>query len=297
MLVSCASSEQRSGFDTDQEPGGEAPKGPDGKPAGFGGDPATAGSTDTGCSDAAKLVYVISSEGDLYSFAPAEKKFSKIGPVTCKLPGKTIRPNSMAVDRQAVAWVSMREGESERYHLFKLDTKTNECTQTKVSGSLAGMGFSIDQKGSGKETLFATGRAGILTPVPLAKVDLEGERIIPLADVDSIADIELTGTADAELYGFVADVPPALALVDKATGELSKPVELPNVETPMAFAFSFWGGDFFFYTAKSNEPEDTTNVSRYRPSDGSIDNKYMTSIGFHIVGAGVSTCAPTTFPK
>jgi hypothetical protein len=35
-------------------------------------------------------------------------------------------------------------------------------------------------------------------------------------------------------------------------------------------------------------------VSRYRPSDKSLDAAYMTNIGFHIVGAGVSTCAPTT---
>jgi hypothetical protein len=63
------------------------------------------------------------------------------------------------------------------------------------------------------------------------------------------------------------------------------------------FAFSFWGGDFYFYTATSTAANKTTNVTRYSPKDGAIDKAYMQNIGFHIVGAGVSTCAPTTQPK
>jgi hypothetical protein len=63
------------------------------------------------------------------------------------------------------------------------------------------------------------------------------------------------------------------------------------------FAFSFWGGDFYVYTATDTSASKTTTVARYRPSDKSLDNAYMTNIGFHIVGAGVSTCAPTSAPK
>ena len=60
------------------------------------------------------------------------------------------------------------------------------------------------------------------------------------------------------------------------------------------FAFSFWGGDFFFYTATSEAPDSTTTVARFSPTTGDLDTAYMTDIGFHITGAGVSTCAPTS---
>lgn len=76
-------------------------------------------------------------------------------------------------------------------------------------------------------------------------------------------------------------------------------MKLPAVETPAAWAFSFWGGDFYLYTAPDplSDPSRTTNVTRYRPSDGSVDAQYMVNIGFRIVGAGVSTCAPLEPPK
>jgi hypothetical protein len=91
-------------------------------------------------------------------------------------------------------------------------------------------------------------------------------------------------------------VPLQLAAVDKTTSAFSDKVTLDQVPKPTApmFAFSFWGGDFYFYTATSTSASKTTTVARYRPSDKSLDTSYMTSIGFHIVGAGVSTCAPTS---
>ena len=57
------------------------------------------------------------------------------------------------------------------------------------------------------------------------------------------------------------------------------------------------GGDFYIYTNVDggNLPMNGggSDVTRYRPSDGSI-TVVKSKIGFKIVGAGVSTCAPTT---
>ena len=35
-------------------------------------------------------------------------------------------------------------------------------------------------------------------------------------------------------------------------------------------------------------------MTHYSPTAGTTDTAYMTNIGFRIVGAGVSTCAPVT---
>ena len=90
-----------------------------------------------------------------------------------------------------------------------------------------------------------------------------------------------------------------MAELNKATGAILSSKKLAAVETPSAWAFSFWGGDFYLYTAPDPllEPDRTTNVTRYRPSDGSVDAAYMVNIGFRIAGAGVSTCAPLEPPK
>ncbi len=56
------------------------------------------------------------------------------------------------------------------------------------------------------------------------------------------------------------------------------------------YAFSFWGGDFYFYTA----PTDQTIVTHLSSATGTTTN--ASPLTFTIVGAGVSTCAPTVPP-
>jgi hypothetical protein len=66
-------------------------------------------------------------------------------------------------------------------------------------------------------------------------------------------------------------------------------VTLPSVFEGTGWAFGFWGGDFYTFTA----PDGTTSViTRYRPSDQSIVVVGMAPFGVQLVGAGVSTCAP-----
>ena len=55
-----------------------------------------------------------------------------------------------------------------------------------------------------------------------------------------------------------------------------------------AFAFAYWGGDFYIFTAPLNGK---TTITRYRPTDGTL--KVVGSVPQAVVGAGVSTCTPS----
>jgi hypothetical protein len=297
LSAACSTPSPGGGFADQADSGTPGDMTPDG---GFGINNPDAKPND-GCSEEAKLVYVLSLEGDIYSFAPAMKKFTKIAPLRCSAGGADYAPVSMAVDRKAVAWVNMRDPDffgSGESTIFRVDTKTGACTPTNIKGNVGGMGFSTNKGTTDQETLFVIGSTSGLEG-GLLKVDFAQQKLTPVAKLREQVDLELTGTGDGRLFGFLISNPLALAEMDKTTTALSGRVTLAQVPRPQApmFAFSFWGGDFYFYTATSDSPSTTTTVSRYRPSDGSVDNAYMRSIGFHIVGAGVSTCAPLTGPS
>ncbi|XXX72136.1 hypothetical protein WMF30_31270 [Sorangium sp. So ce134] len=266
---------------------------------GSGGDSGS-GDADSRCIERAALVYVLSEDNELYSFRPDRKEFTKIGPLGCQT---TMNPNSMAVDRDAVAWVNYVYSDDSEGTLFKVSTEDASCEPTGMSLSEGwtrlGMGFSSDLSRPDAEQLFVAGATG--TPgIGLGRID--GSSLTPVGEFTGAlrgASAELTGTGDGRLFGFFTTTPVQLAEIDKETGEIIEATDLPGIETPSSWAFSFWGGDFYFYTAPDqfNSPSRTTNVSRYRPSDGSIDTDYMTNIGFRIVGAGVSTCAPLEVPR
>lgn len=242
------------------------------------------------CTAAAKLVYVLSGEGDLYSFAPSDKAFTMIGPVSCVTGGHFI---SMAVDRKAVARVNIRHQDGDGKYvrdLFDVDTKTGACTPSAIDDQpMGGMGFSTDGDNTAADTLFIQLGKG------LARLDATGRSLDYIADLKT-NNLELTGTGDGRLYGFINGDPLQLVQIDKTSGAFSNVVDLTGVKKPLGqfYAFSFWGGDFYIYTADSNTAANTTTVARYSPSTGDLEKAYMDQIGFHIVGAGVSTCAPVS---
>jgi hypothetical protein len=263
------------------------------------------GSSGDGCSEAAKLVYVLSKGNVLYSFRPDQKQFTEIGLLDCQT---TMAANSMAVDRNAVAWVNFVEKNSTGVDtagmLFKVSTKDASCqpTYSIESGSAwyrIGMGFSSHAVGEPSEALYvaATGASAGTNP-GLAKIDTAAGTfaiIGSFSDPLSGRSAELTGTGDARLYGFFGTTPVQIAEIDKDTAALKSVNALPEVQTPSSWAVSFWGGDLYLYTAPADKTVDST-VSRYSPATGSIDPAYMTNIGFRVVGAGVSTCAPLKPP-
>lgn len=299
-LGACSGTQRSSPFpETDDASVSPAPTDSSGNNGGFvpsGGDASTG--TTGGCSDEAKLVYVVSAENDLYSFKPDALAFTKIGKLGCSAGAAS--PNSMAVDRQGTAWVNYSDGA-----LFKVSTKDASCTSTSFAPGQSdfekfGMAFSSNAAGSTEETLFVAGLADPLFggASGLAKIDLKTMKLTPIGDYSGSLrgqGAELTGTGDAKLYGFYTTAPATLAEIEKTTGATSGNKSLTGVSTGDAWAFSFWGGDFWFYTANNLQE---SSVTRYKKAtDGSISVVMPKVGGFRIVGAGVSTCAPTTPPR
>ncbi len=297
-------------FSSQQDGGGQddvaAGDGPSGRDAGDG-DVAPIPIRDTGvasnCSEAAQLVYVLSDANELYSFRPNLRQFTRIGRLRCPT---TASPNSMAIDRDAVAWVNYVEsglGDSAG-SLYRVSTTDASCSSaspvTLPRGWFRlGMGFSTASADDTTETLFVTATADPFGGPSAGLGRMTGSTLTPVGPFSGALrgqSAELTGTGDGRLYGFFTTTPVQVAQIDKTTGSITDARPLPGVETPQAWAFTFWGGDFYLYTAPSALVGRTTNVTRYRPSDGSIDTGYMRDIGFRIVGAGVSTCAPIAPP-
>ncbi|HEY5952400.1 MAG TPA: hypothetical protein VIV40_43175 [Kofleriaceae bacterium] len=262
-----------------------------------------------GCSDAAKLVYVVDSNDTFSKFDPATKTFTDIGQLNCPTSGG--QPFSMGVDRNATAYVLYSgvnpiTGDVTSTEIFKVDTTQAglPCTKTTFAGTADfkqfGMGFSTDTAMGSTDTLFIAGSPGVGTgTTKLGKLDVGTMQVTPVGSITG--DPELTGTGSAELWAFFPSdttgaTDPKVGKLDKATGTLSTPYTLTALKgIPNAWAFAFWGGDYWVFLAKSTSgPLPTpgkTIVYQVDGMNGSI--KGMTNTMTRtIVGAGVSTCAP-----
>lgn len=297
LALACGSTLDDSAFD-DGDAGRTFSVNAPGEDAGFG----TEGGLVGRCAEEAKLVYVLSADYDLYSFEPSKLAFRKIGKLDC--PSGNAQPNSMAVDRTGRAWVNYDDGS-----IYWVSTKDASCQASPYEkGQLGwtrfGMAFSSDGDGTEEETLFLNGveENTIGKGLGLAKVDpktLAATRVgLATNDLAGVS-AELTGTGDGRLFGFFTTVPQMKhASLDKATGATGESTVITSADIAnarqLAWAFSFWGGDFWFYTSRENQP---SKVTRYRTSDDRGQEVVVPDVGgFRIVGAGVSTCAPTTPP-
>ena len=253
-----------------------------------------------GCSDEAKLIYVVDKNRRLSQFNPPTKTFTDLGTLGCSaLVGAT--PFSMAIARDATAWVLYSSGE-----LFRVETKNHlVCTKAAWAPNtqglkVFGMGFSTDQVGGTTDTLYISGGSdpGLSTTSKLAKLDMTTFQPMNRGTVAGWP--ELTGTGSAELWGFFPQVQGSplnarIVRIDKTSGAAAQTYQataLNDSGTPQAWAFAFHGGFFWAFLMKSNEGE--TRVYQFDASTGAMigvtdaDNRT-------IVGAGVSTCAPIIF--
>lgn len=271
--------------------------------------PSNSGGTD--CSEAAKLVYVLSSENALYSFAPANKKFTRIATLQCDV-AKGMVVNSMAIDRNAKAWVNFLDPLGVRPGnpgiLAAVDTKTSRCTgetiPLKGDWAKVGMGYSTAGQDSKTESLFV---ASSNPKAGLARVDVAGKAIVPVGAFDIPTEginlgvvPELTGTGDGRLYGVFFQSQVRLAELNAKSGKVLKSMTIPGIENEYtAFAMSFWGGRFYVYSEPKQNGFDggSSKVTEVDLTTGKVNSDYMTDVGFAIVGAGVSTCAPVTQPR
>jgi hypothetical protein len=304
--AACGGSSAGTGF---AGPGGNGdgggPAGPAGGDGGatpppplLGGDAAFVdGGGNANCPLETQYVYVIDVTGTLYRFDPPALTFTTVGTLACP---SISSPYSMAVDRNGQAWVVFQDG-----NLFQVDTKTAGCKATSYSpgqhGFLTfGMGFSTDAPGGTAETLYVSDSGqqpdGTYQPTKgLAKLDTATLALTPIAAYDAItARAEMTGTGDARLFGAFEGSPYVVAQIQKTDAKIlsQAPQSTINYAPDMSnFAFAFWGGDFWLFVG----PGTSTDVFDYSPSAGTT--KKVKTVSFEIVGAGVSTCAPTTPPK
>jgi hypothetical protein len=296
--LACSSPSTGSGFGGD---GGTGALGDGASPGSFGNGDGGGSTNSDGCSDAAKLVYVVDEQNGLHSFNPATLKFTNIGTLNCPTSGGIATPNSMAVDRSGTAWVNFSDNE-----LFKVSTTDATCTATTFnptndsSQQRWGMAFSSNSAGSTDETLFVVPIGNNDKGSPLSQLGLTTLTLSPIGNfTDGLKGeaAELTGTGNGDLYGFVTTQPDAtLAKIDKTNGatDIADQVPLTGVNTGAAFAFSFWGGDFWLYTSADGF---SSQVTQYKASGDKSIAVVVDDTGFGIVGAGVSTCAPTAPPR
>jgi hypothetical protein len=247
-----------------------------------------------GCAHGAESIYTVDySFNHLYMFDPPTKTFSDLGGLSCPTMSGA-QPFSMGVDRSAMAWVLYTSGE-----LFKVDINNHlACTKTTWSSPLGliqfGMGFSTDTPGGTTDTLFISGNP-LTAPLSyeLAKVDPSSLSATMVATEMKLA--EMTGNGNAELWGFMPDTTtPHVVQFDKTNGTFIKDFPEPMIaRMNPGYAFAHWGGDYWvFIYEQSMTTSTTTTVYQVDGTNGNIKST-TPNTGRLIVGAGVSTCAPT----
>ena len=236
---------------------------------------------DDDCSEAAKVIYVVDSDNSFYRFDPPTKVFELVGTVDC---GNMSSPFSMAVTRDAAAYVLFQDGA-----IFEVSTADASCTATPYltgqSGfSVFGMGFATDGEDTPEETLYVANSAS------LATIDDDWA----LTVVGSISgDPELTGNGLGELWGFFPTATtPHVSRIDKGDAALVTTYPMSDLSnSASAWAFAYWGAAFYVFYESALDT--STNVYRVDAESGAVET-YISATGKRIVGAGVSTCAPTT---
>jgi hypothetical protein len=249
------------------------------------------------CSEEAKLIYTVDGNtNQLSRFDAVSKQFMDLGPLNCPA-SLAATPFSMGIDRNAGAWVLYSSGE-----LFNVDTETLACTETAWSSPngllVFGMGFSTDTAGGTTDTLFIAGGEGPTDPFtglpnPTSSLNTLNVASLQPTPVGTVNDWpELTGTGNAELWGFFpSETQPRIAQIDKTDGSAIKTFPLGTLAgMPQAWAFAFFGGDFFVFLQRTGEA--ATTVHQVNGMTGAIVGSTPTT-NRRIVGAGVSTCAPT----
>jgi hypothetical protein len=242
-----------------------------------------------GCADAGvPSIFMMSADSNLLSFTPADASSATIGAIRCP---SASTPNSMAVDREGIAYLNFLDGS-----LFRLDTTDASCTATPYAvgqgGFLTfGMSYASDTYDPYETLYVGDDSQGNLTS-GLASIDTSSfvlSYIGPFAAYLA-GPTELAGTGDGRLYVFAPNSPegPRVSEVDKTSGASLRDTPLPaSLANAEAFAFAYFDGDFYLFTATGGTD---SQVTLFRPSDGSATA--VGTVPATIVGVGVSTCAP-----
>jgi hypothetical protein len=252
------------------------------------------------CATGAQWIYTVDINNTLSAFHPDTLTFDDIGTLACPANGAT--PFSMAVDRNAVAWVLYNNGS-----VFQVNTSDASCAATTFQVGqdglkYFGMGFSADQStqsANDTDTLFIAGGPTEATTATstLATIAFPALTVATLGSVTGWP--ELTGTGDGQLWGFFPSnqgttSTPSISQIDKTTAATIASFQLASIAgSPHAWAQGFYGGAFFIFLERTTL-DMSTNVYEVQRADGGLTTA-LSNTGREIVGAGVSTCAPVSF--
>jgi hypothetical protein len=227
------------------------------------------------CDGGVDSIYLLSRDRALYRFDANTHTAVRLASIGCDL-----EPESMAVDRRGIAWIE----DWINGRLYNVSLSDGSCSVTPFvfppDFFHFGMSFVADYPGALTEHLYVASDAGLgiidTTTFTLSLVDLWRGTPSGIA--------ELAGTADARLFSlFGFNVPPSLAELDKTTARVIASSTISS--TPFgSFAMAFWGGDLWFFN--------DTSANRYSIATGAV-MLANSNIGFPVVGAGSSTCAPS----
>lgn len=264
------------------------------------------------CPCAPKLdrIYVLSDDRELWTYDPLANQFALVGPLGCPTTDGTF---SMGVGRDGFAWIqtTIPQGLSNYVgDLFRLDVSNPQnCVdpgyQPGANGWVHfGMAFVSASASDPCDRLYGqhwNGEAGLWSEGPgagkLGVFDPGAMQMNTIGPTDYNG-AELTGTGDGRLYAF-GGVPGAkLIQFDKQTAQAIETLPFNNLPLTDAFAFAFWGGDFYFFTLA--DPNGNSKVTKLDYDNSDNSGKALTTVNdnapIRIVGAGVSTCAPIEPP-
>lgn len=257
--------------------------------------------------EAASSIHLVDSDAYLYRFSPEDREIEEMGELYCPAVGGSphapLGPMSMSVDRNAVCWVLYTNG-----HIYWANIEGSDCIESgyipnQYGFDTFGMGFVADGPEAETDTIFAmTGSYDdTVEDQELGKIDPATLELTPIGPGPGRA--ELTGNGIGELWGFFPrSEPMTIRQLDKDGGESLITYEftiereiLPEctrddcyVEAT-AWDFAYWGGRFYLFIQFQDHP--SSNVYVYTPGSDEVEG-ILTHIGFTVVGAGVSTCAP-----
>ncbi len=258
----------------------------------------------TACAEPTQFVYVVSTSSNLYRFWPPTLSFELVGHLDCPT---TWSPMSMAIDRNATAWVLYQD-----QVVYRLDLANGKCVESGYNAAheigipfgYFGMAFTADPASPEGETLFVREAAFYDAGTDpgsrrLGRFDTGSATIAPIGG-GSGANADLAGTGDGRLFGFEKIAAPdggdavgVLAEYDTATGARIAVTDLAGVTIGAAWAVANWGGDVYLFSSGN---DGMTRVVRYDPEADTVE-VVVPKVGFEVIGAGVSACAPIDPPK
>jgi hypothetical protein len=263
-------------------------------PLDLGSDPRDFGSTPPGCATEAGWIYLVDRDYNLMRYEPDSDALTTIGALSC--PAGAATPFSMAVDRNATAWVLYNDGNVYRVNVTDASCTASGFTPNQLGFEVFGMGFATESSGSTTETLYISGGPLSAVGAGSSTFGTLDTTTLTVASRGTLAGTpELTGNGAGELWGFFPDTTPmSVRQLDKTNGATMRIIDVAPIDSSglggaQAWAFAFWGGRYYiFYTGLLDT---STGIYRVTPDTGAVET-VRTNIGYTIVGAGVSTCAP-----